>query len=267
MDTGPTLPTGSRSRPSAPAVNTERRAPFANARHWTDRELEIFDHTVSIDVLTGNVSVSTWDVRYPFHGSSLGIAREYDLQEQHTQLRYIRSHPNVDPDLSLFANWRFGYEASVQEVWRQALPELHIRSYMAGTRLFESRPEPFKIHTKNRPWTERQLKSYGVSGRTLDAIGWSYLTDDFLFRTTRGPFQIATGRYYPKTFVDDTQADIWIFDPILGNALMITSAFGFNAPDGNIRSIGPPLLINKDETASAAQGLLATFLAQYDLER
>src|SRR5262245_61068988 len=80
-----------------PTLDRERRTPFQPGRGFSEQHIEIFGHSVDIDIPTGNVLVTATDIAYAYYGLSLAVTRIYDLQEQHMQLSYLRGYPNVDP--------------------------------------------------------------------------------------------------------------------------------------------------------------------------
>jgi hypothetical protein len=199
---------------SAPTFDTERQAPFRASRNWTPSNITIFGHTISIDIPTGNLIVSTSDVEYPYYNFAFGISRKYDAQEQHMQLSYLRNYPNVNPKPHWFGNWQFAYEADIDEVWHNSYPELHVSSGVGANGLFEINEPDFKRNLKDRNSVDELLRTYGIPGRTLAELGWTFTENDFLLRTLRGPFQIITGHFLEETLVDDISAEMWLFNPI-----------------------------------------------------
>jgi RHS repeat-associated protein len=230
---------------SAPTMDTERQASFRASRNWSPNKIAIFGHTISVDIPTGNLVVSTSDVAYPYYNFSLGISRKYDAQEQHMQLSYLRNYPNVNPKPHWFGNWQFAYEADVDEVWHSSYPELHVTSGIGANGLFEVKEPDFKRNQRDGANVEKLLKTYGIPGRTLKNLEWVFEVNDFLLRTFRGSFQIIAGHFREETLVDDICADMWLFNPISGSGFRISSEFFFNIRDGRYRDVGFPLVVSK----------------------
>lgn len=245
MQIKPQLPGVERSYNSAPTLDTERQTPFATGHNWNPDHIEIFGHKVDIDIPTGNIIISTNDIAYPYYTFSLGISRKYDAQEQQMQLLYLRDYPNVSPKPHWFGNWQFAYEADVDEVWLNAHSELHVTSGIGANGLFEIKNPEFRRNLNDGILAEKVLRTYGISGRTLNELRWKFTNNDLLLRTFRGPFQILSGHFFEETVVDDINAEIWFFNPISGSAFHITSEFFYNIQGNKYRDIGYPLIVTK----------------------
>ena len=245
MQIGPQVPGVERSFGTAPTMDTERQAPFRTARNWTPSHIEIFGHSIDVDIPTGNLIISTTEVGYPYYNLSLGISRKYDAQEQHMQLSYLRNYPNVDPKPHWFGNWQFAYEADVDEVWLNTYPEIHVTSGVGANGLFEIRHPDFQRNLKDAHSTEELLRSYGIPGRTLAELSWKFTENDFLLRTLRGPFQILTGHFREETLVDSIHAQLWLFNPVSGSAFRISSEYFYNIQGAEYRDVGFPLIVTR----------------------
>ncbi len=226
---------------SVPTLDKERKTPFVASGDWTPSNINIFGHSINIDISTGNLIISTTDVAYPYYKFSIGINRKYDLQEQHMQIQYQHNYPNINPKPHWFGNWQFAYEADLDEIWRTSLPELHITSETGINSLFEQNNSDFLIHQKSS--IENILLTYGIPKRTLNELNWLQTPDDFLLRTKMDTFQITTGFFYPETLVDNIYAKIWIFSPISGSGFLINSDYFYNEPSNQYRDIGFPLVV------------------------
>src|SRR5688500_12787475 len=134
---------------SAPTLDTERRAPFQYALEWTPSNIQIFGHRLSIDIPTGNLTVSINDLDYQYYGFSFGVGRTFDLQEQYMQLSYLRHYANVAPKPHWFGNWVGTYEADIDEVWHTTIPEFHISSGVGISGLFEAYGPDFGMSFKD----------------------------------------------------------------------------------------------------------------------
>jgi YD repeat-containing protein len=232
-----------RQFPSVPTLDTERRSPFGSLGNWSPNKIDIFGHLISIDIPTGNLTITTTDVAYPYYNFSLGVSRSYDVQEQKMQQSYLRNYTNVNPKPHLFANWKLGYEADADEVWHNSLPELHVTSGIGAEGLFEMKAPMFRRNLTNDTELEETMRTYGIPSRTLQQLGWHFTRHDFLLRTFRGPFKILTGNYRGETLVDDVAAEMWLFNPISGTAARINSTYFFNIVGNSYREVGCPLLV------------------------
>ncbi len=230
---------------SVPTLDTERKSPFTTSVDWTPSNINIFGHSINIDIPTGNLLISTTDVTYPYYNFSLGITRKYDLQEQYMQLTYLRNYPNVNPKPHWFGNWQFAYEADIDEVWRTTLPELHITSGVGTNGLFEEDRSEFLVHQKNQAGLENILLTHGIPKKTLNELGWHYSSNDLLLRTSLNTFQIATGFFHSETLINDTDAKIWLFNPITGTAFYLSSDYFYNENQNQYHDVGYPLLVTK----------------------
>lgn len=245
MQTRPTIPSLGRLFASAPTLDTERQTPFGVTRNWNPSHIEIFGHSIDIDIPTGNLLISTSEVAYPYYNFSLGINRKYDVQEQHMQLSYLRNYPNINPKPHWFGNWQFAYESDVDEVWYNTYPELHVTSGVEANGLFEIKRPDFIINLKNGGLIDELLRTYGVPRRTLAELGWKFTENDFLLRTLRGPFQILSGHFQEETLVDNINTEMWLLNPISGTAFHVTSEFFYNIPGNRYRDVGYPLIVTK----------------------
>ena len=230
---------------STPTLDTERQTPFGYASNWNPSHIEIFGHSINIDIPTGNLLISTGEVTYPYYNFSMGIRRKYDAQEQHMQLAYLRNYPNVNPKPHWFGNWQIGFEADVDEVWLNTYPELHVTSGVGANGLFEIYRPDFKRNFESRAQANRILRTYGIPGRTLAALDWDFGKNDFVLRTKRGAFQILAGRFHEESLVDDIDAQMWLFNPVSGSGFKIISDYFYNIPKSDIRDVGFPLVVSK----------------------
>ncbi len=236
---------GDRTFASVPTMDTERRSPLSAGRNWSPNSINIFGHSISVDLSTGNLVVSTSDVGYPYYNFTLGIRRKYDVQEQHMQLSYLRNYPNVNPKPHWFGNWQFAFEADVDEVWHNSYSEVHVTSGVGANGLFEIYKPDFKRNFKNQIQANRILSTYGFPGRTLAALDWNFEENDFVLRSRRGAFELLAGRFYEESLVDDINAQIWLFNPVSGSGFKITSDYFYNIPESDIRDVGFPLVVSK----------------------
>jgi len=245
MKTGPKMPFVQRLATSVPTADSARETIFGRARNWKPSNIEIYGHSININIPTGNLVLSTGEVAYPYYNFSLGISRTYDTQEQHMQLLHLRDYPNVDPKPHWFGNWKFAYEVDVDEVWHNTYPELHVTSGIGANGLFEIDRPDFKRNITDNSLVAELLKTYGIPGRTLAELGWKFVNKDFLLRTLRGSFQILAGHFQEETLVDDINAEMWLFNPVSGSAFRITSEYFFNIPKSRYREVGYPLIVTK----------------------
>ncbi|MBA7567449.1 hypothetical protein ES708_09161 [subsurface metagenome] len=230
---------------TVPTLDTERKVTFNSSLNWSPSNIKIFGHSLNIDLPTGNLIISTSEVEYPYYNFYLDITRKYDLQEQYMQLTYQRNYPNVDPKPHWFGNWQFAYEVDADEVWHYSYPELHISTGMGINRLFQIEPPTFTVNSKVKKEVEDSLKTFGIPKRTLDALEWDYDNNDFLLRTIRGNFLIATGYYKPETLVYEQKAKIWVFNPISGIGYFIGTDYNYNISNNNFRDKFSPILVTK----------------------
>ena len=227
-----------------PTSDTERRAGFKEARNWTPSSIDIFGHSIGVDLPTGNVTILRTDAACPYWGLAFGITRRYDVQEQHMQHSFYRDYVNVDPKPRWFSNWHFDYEADIDEVWNHSLSEIHLTGHTVNG-LFRVVQPDFKRNTLSEAKVHSTLTKYGVPGRTLTEQGWTHRPHDVLLRTTRGAFQILTGGFAQASMVDELWADLLVFDPVTGGACKIASSFWFDIQADNRRNLGFPLVVAK----------------------
>lgn len=230
---------------SAPTLDTERKKIFSYGGSWAPNKISIFGHTVSVDITTGNLTISTSDIAYPYYQFRLAIGRKYDLQEQHMQITYLRNYTNVDPKPHWFGNWQFEYEADTDDAWHITRGEIQINSGLGIGGLFSLSLPDFQRNLKSGATTEDLLKTYGVPGRSLSDLDWVFSENDFLLCTNRGNFQILTGHFFSENLVDDIEADMWLFSPMNGIGYLISSRYFYNMSENIYRDKGYLLLITK----------------------
>jgi RHS repeat-associated protein len=197
------------------------------ARAWTPTGLNIFGHTLGINVLTGGLTVSTTDLSLSYYSFPFQIRRTLDSQEQHVQASYLRSHPNSDRRYHFFGNWQFQREAQVSATWDSIYPELLVADGDGESTSYSRDYPDFSVNTLVGPQFEERLRAYGVPGRTLSALRWIYSKHDCLLRTKRGSFSLLAGRYNAETLVDPVDLRLWRFEPVTGMAYLYSSEFAY----------------------------------------
>jgi RHS repeat-associated protein len=224
---------------AAPTLDTQRRSAFQDTRR-DPTGFSMFGHQLRVDLVTGNLVVTTSDLSYDYQGASFGVARRYDMQEQHMQAGFLATHANVDPRPHAFSNWQLRQEADIEEVWLTTSYELQVSAPFGPSALLRESNPGFCRHVRGDP--TNTLATYGVPGRTLAQLGWRFAPGDLLLRTDRGPFLIASGTLEPETLVDPLNAAVWIFNPITGQAWLLSSELYFDVTAGAARDVGFPLL-------------------------
>ncbi|WP_166286517.1 RHS repeat domain-containing protein [Candidatus Nitrosotalea sp. FS] len=228
---------------SAPTLDTERRILFRSI-DWNPSRISVFGHFITVDLPTGNLSIETSDVSYPYYNFNLAIMRRYDVQEQYMQLTYLANYPNVDPKPHLFGNWISGLECDSEEIWHQSLCEMQLNCSQGPNGLFEEVYPSFLMHVNDEVSAKDTLRTYGIASRTLSDLQWNFQKNDLLLRTTRSSFQILSGRLYAETMVDPLNAQLWVFNPARGIGYYVSSDYYYNVQNGGFRDVGFTLLVN-----------------------
>ena len=198
---------------------------YSAGRPWTAFGLGALDHTLSVNVTTGGVTLAATDLSMPYHSGQLRILRTLDVQEQYAQATYLDMHPNTDPRFHLFGNWQFQREPSISLTWDQTHSELLVTYGMGGSALFYREVPNFGVNTGSS--VEARLRSYGIPGQMLMALGWQYAPYDSILRTRQGSFAILSGAFEPATMVDPANVLLWIFDPVSGMGYKYTSQYAY----------------------------------------
>lgn len=218
------VPTADTSRTPGP----DPGALFAAGRQWTPFGFVALGHTLSVNLTTGGLSILVNDASIPYQQMPLRVSRMLDVQEQYTQASFLDSHPNTDPRFHLFANWQMNMEVQVSSAWHHTFPELLISDGDGESTLFYREYSDFDINQSAAGSVEATLRSYGVPGRTLAGLGWTFASGDSLLRTRRGVFAMLTGRFEAETIVDPVDLRLWCFEPITGNGYRYSSEFAYN---------------------------------------
>jgi hypothetical protein len=161
---------------SAPTLDTERKSVFQTPI-WDPGRISIFDHFLTIDIPTGNLTIDVTDVSYKYQGSTIGVTRKYDVQEQYMQITYLANYCNVDPKPHFFGNWRSGLECDVEDVWLTSTYEIQTNSGQGPNGLFCQDGENFIRNISSQSTIASTLNTFGVSSTMLDATGWAFQSD------------------------------------------------------------------------------------------
>ncbi len=199
---------------------------FAGGR-WTPAGLSALGHQFSINIASGGLTITTSDLGMPYYALGLGASRSFDTQEQHAQQTFLASHPNADPRIHLFGNWQSSREALVSEVWSRTLPELLVSDGGGDSSNYYRAYPDFDMNQLGASAVEDRLRSYGVAGRTLAALGWSYNAFDCVLRSRQGGFSVLTGDFRAETMVDPAMVRLFRFDPISGSGARYSSEFAY----------------------------------------
>jgi RHS repeat-associated protein len=163
----------------------------------------------------------------PYYAIPLRIIRTLDVQEQFAQRTYLEMNPNTDPRFHLFGNWQFEREALVASIWDRTYPELLVADGTGSSDLFYREYPDFDVNTMTMSSVEDRLRSYGVPGRTLAALGWQYFPYDYILRTRQGVFKVLTGSFEPERMTDPVYLQFWIVEPLTGMGRKFTSQYGY----------------------------------------
>jgi RHS repeat-associated protein len=210
------------------ATGPDPGALYSAGRSWTPAGFTAMGHLLTINVATGDLTISAFDHVTPYYASSLRVGRSWDAQEQFVQFNYLHTHPNTDPRPHLFGNWQLQQEAQVSTVWDRAYGEILVSDGVAGSYIGYREDPYFEVHCENGAVIEERLRAYGVPGRTLADLGWTFQAGDLLLRSRQGNFSLLTGRFQPETMLDPVDLSLWRFDPMLGSAQLYTSRYAYN---------------------------------------
>jgi RHS repeat-associated protein len=208
---------------------------FLVPNRWTPMGLTALGHQLTVNIPTGGLVVTAADLAIPYQSLHFQVARSFDAQEQYAQYAYLDSHPNTDPRIHFFANWQLAQEANVSAVWHETFPELLVADGDGNTGLYYRTYPTFAMNTRDRFSVEARLRAYGVPGRTLGALGWSYDDFDAILRSRQGTFSILAGNFVPETMVDPAVVKLFRFDATTGTAHRYSSDFAYHElidPDG-----------------------------------
>jgi RHS repeat-associated protein len=196
-------------------------------RAWTAAGFTWMGHVISVNLTTGALSITVTDRSAPYHAGSFSAARSYDAQEQFAQAYYLWTHPNTDPRPHFLGNWALDQETSVSATWDRAYAELIVQSGSSGDWLaYRSEPD-FAVHEEDGAAAEQRLRAWGIPGRTLQLLGWSFQVGDLLLKSRRGGLSLLSGHYLPETLIDQVEAELWRFNPGSGVAEHYTSAYSY----------------------------------------
>lgn len=211
-------------------------AAFEVGSKWTPAGLSALGHRLMVNIPSGSLVVAATDLEMPYYYLRFEAARTFDAQEQHAQQRFLDSHPNTDPRPHLFANWQSSREVTVAEVWLNAFPEFLVSEGGGDSALFYRSYPEFAVNTPQQADVEQRLRAYGVPGRTLEALGWSYARFDCVLRARQGSFSVLVGSYRGETLIDPADIRLYRFDPVSGAACRYSSEFAYQqliAGDGS----------------------------------
>ena len=216
-------------------------------RQWTPFGLMALSHQLTVNIATGGLVVSANDLTMPYHALRFQVARSLDVQEQHAQQVFLDSHPNTDPRPHLFANWMFAREAVVSAVWNDTFPELLLADGDGAAGLYYRAYPDFDVNRPDEAQVEERLRAYGVPGRTLSALRWSYEEFDSILRSEQGSFSVLSGDYRPETMVDPAVVRLYQFDVTGGVGYKYSSEFAYQQlinPDGSRETTVQSLVVD-----------------------
>jgi RHS repeat-associated protein len=219
---------------------------FAGGR-WAPAGLSVLGHQLTVNIASGGLTLAATDIDMPYHALSFGVARIFDAQEQYAQESYLDSHPNTDPRIHLFANWQHSREAAVSEVWESTFPELLVSDGSGESALYYRAYPEFAVNTMRQAEVEERLRAYGVPGRTLEALGWTYGEFDCVLRSRQGSFSVLAGNYRAETLVDPADMRLYRFDVLAGTGSRYSSEFAYQQlldSDGTRETTVPGLVVD-----------------------
>src|SRR6266566_2136925 len=217
----------------------------AGAR-WTPFGLTLMGHEFSVNLGTGGLIVGCIDLSMSYHTGWLRVQRRLNAQEHYAQTVYLDTHPNTDPRPHFFGNWQFQREAYISPVWDSTLGELLVADGKGDSFVFYRAYPGFQVNAPTVKDVEDELRSQGIPGRTLSALGWKYSPFDYVLRTRQGSFAVLAGHFEPETLMDSADVRLWAFDPLSGMTRKFTSEYAYDDVElGGARETTVPTLLTE----------------------